>query len=74
MKVIFDNNSKDWVLGIFDKKVDKEGFITDKDGTRTWTPEGLEIKSDNLAIIKKGSVKFISGDLSSLMKETKGEI
>lgn len=74
MNVIFDNHSKDWVLGIFDKKVDTDGFITEKNGARVWTPEGDEIKSEDLAIIKKGSVKFIAGNLSSLMKETKGEI
>jgi len=74
MKVIFDEHSKDWVLNIFDKSVDGDGFIVEKDGTRIWTPEGDEIKSNDLAIIKKGSTKFIAGDLSSLMKETKGEI
>lgn len=74
MKVIFDKHSKGWVLGIFNKSVDNEGFITEKDGTRIWTPEGEDIKSSDLAIIKKGSTKFIAGDLSSLMKETKGEM
>lgn len=74
MKVIFDRNSKDWVLGIFDKSIDQDGFIVEKDGTRIWTPEGDEIKSEELAIIKKGSTKFIAGNLSSLMKESKGEI
>ena len=74
VKVIFDKHSKNWVLGIFDKTVDNEGFIVEKDGTRIWTPEGNEIKSDELAMIKKGSIKFIAGDLSSLMKESKGEI
>lgn len=74
MKVIFDKHSKDWVLGIFNKSIDKEGFIIEKDGTRIWTQEGDEIKAADLAIIKKGSVKFIAGDLSSLMKESKGEL
>lgn len=74
MKVIFDKHSKDWVLGLFNKSIDEEGFITEKDGTRIWTPDGEEIKADDLAIIKKGSERFIAGDLSSLMKESKGEI
>ncbi len=74
MNVIFDKQSKDWILSIFNKSVGKDGFIIEKNGTRIWTPEGEEIKSDDLAIIKKGSTKFIAGNLSSLMKETKGEI
>lgn len=75
MKVIFDTQSKDWVLNLFKKSVDNEGFIIEKkDRTRVLTPEGDEIKADDLAIIKKGSEKFIAGDLSSLMKESKGEL
>lgn len=74
MNIIFDNSSKGWLLELFDKKVDESGFITEKDGTRIWTPEGYEIKLDDLAVVKKGSTKFIPGDLTSLMKETNGEI
>ena len=75
MKVIFDTQSKDWVLSLFKKSVDTDGFIIEKKSrTRVLTPEGDEIKSDDLAIIKKGSEKFIAGDLSSLMKESKGEL
>jgi len=74
MIVIFDKSSRDWVLSLFNKSVDSEGFIAEKNNTRVWTQDGDEIKADDLAIIKKGSVKFIPGDLPSLMRESKGEL
>lgn len=76
MKIIFDNSSRDWVLSVFNKSVDSEGFIIENNGSfdRVLTPEGREISKNELAIIKKGSEKFISGDLTSLMKFTKNEI
>jgi ribosomal protein S19E (S16A) len=72
--VTFDKGAKDFVLDIFSKLIDDEGFITEKDHTRILTPEGREITRDQLCIIKKGSEKFIAGDLTSLMKLSKGEI
>jgi hypothetical protein len=73
-KIIFDREGKDWILSVFNKGVDTEGFIIEnKDKSRITTPEGREITRDELAIIKKGSEKFIAGDLTSLMKLSKGE-
>lgn len=76
MKIIFNSTSKDWVLNVFNKSVDSEGFIIENsdDQERVITPEGREISLKELAVIKKGSEKFISGDLTSLMKFTKNEI
>lgn len=73
-KIIFDKTSKDWVLGVFNKSTDQDGFITESNGARVLTPEGLEITRDQLAVIKKGSEKFIAGDLTSLMKLSKNEL
>jgi len=74
-RITFDNESKDLILDAFNKSVDKDGFIIEKQSkVRVLTPEGMELKKDRLSIIKKGSEKFISGDLTSLMKYAKGEI
>ena len=74
-KIIFDKQGKDWILEVFNKSVDAEGFIVDnKTGARIMTPEGSEITEDQLAVIFKGSEKFVPGDLTSLMKLTKGEL
>ena len=55
-KIIFDEEGKDFVLGIFDKTIDKEGFIIEKSTKRrVITPEGREITKKELAVINKGS-------------------
>lgn len=74
-RILFDRNGKDWILSVFDKSLDAEGFIIDnKTGDKIMTPEGKEITGDQLAVIFKGSEKFVPGDLTSLMKLTKGEL
>ncbi|GAB4449088.1 MAG: hypothetical protein Fur0028_04260 [Bacteroidales bacterium] len=74
--IFFDESAKDFILEVFDKTVDSEGFIVEKKRTkqRVLTPEGTEIKKNDLAIIAKGSQKFIGGDIISLMKYAKGEL
>lgn len=76
MNIIFDKNSTNWVLGLFNKSVDNDGFIIENNNhdQRVLTPDGLEIKAKDLAVIKKGSEKFIAGDLTSLMQLSKGSI
>jgi len=74
-RVTFDAGSKEWVLDIFSKTTDSEGFIIEKkDKSRVQTPEGVDITIDELSFIKKGSEKFIAGDLTSFMKLVNDEI
>jgi len=75
-KIIFDESSKDFILEMFGKTTDEEGFIVEKENPsiRIQTPEGREITKQQLAVITKGSQKFITADLTSLMKLSKGEL
>jgi hypothetical protein len=74
-KILFNKSTRGFVLDIFGKGIDSEGFIIERSSkTRVLTPEGREITSEELAVIKKGSEKFIAGDLTSLMKLTKNEL
>lgn len=75
-KIIFDESGKDFILDALGKTVDGAGFIIEKDNPhiRIQTPEGREITKKELAVIANGSQKFIAGDLTSLMKLTKGEL
>jgi hypothetical protein len=75
-KIFFDESGKDFILDALGKSIDSEGFITEKDDPtiRIQTPEGREITKSQLAVIMKGSQKFIAGDLTSLMKLSKGEL
>lgn len=68
LKVItFEESAKEEILSIFDKIVDNEGFIVEKDtGQRVITPDGEEIRLEEFAGIGKNGV-FIKSDLPSLI-------
>lgn len=70
MKTItFDNGLKEFILDIFSKQVDREGFIVEKDNIkqRVLAPDGQEVRLEQFAGIKRGSEIFIKSDLISLM-------
>lgn len=66
--ITFDASAKRKILSFFDKTVDAEGFIVEKEDEtqRVITPEGEEVKEDEFAGIRKGSEIFIKSDLPSL--------
>lgn len=66
----FDKSAEDFVLNTFNKTTDSDGYIVEKDNPtqRVLTPDGEEIKKEELAGIKKGSEKYIKSDLVSLIK------
>jgi hypothetical protein len=53
MKILFNESSVDWILGVFDKKIDNEGFVVDKRNKRVLCNKGKEIHKDELLMIKK---------------------
>jgi len=69
-KIIFDKSATDFILETFDKTVDKEGYIIEKDDPkqRVLTSDAQEIKKDELAGIRKGSEIFVKSDLPSLIQ------
>jgi hypothetical protein len=75
-QIVFDHSSKEWLLNILGKSIDKEGYIveTSNPEQKVLTPEGQEIMEKELGVIKSGSEKYIKGDLTSLMKLTRNEI
>ena len=67
MLITFDESAKETMLSFFDKTVDKEGFIIEKNTCqRVITPDGEEIRLEEFAGIGKGGV-FIKSDLPSLV-------
>jgi len=66
--ITFDNTVKEQMLELLDKRIDKEGFIIEKDsGQRVLTPAGEEITLEDFAGVKKGSEIFIKSDISALI-------
>ncbi|MEE8403263.1 MAG: hypothetical protein V3R93_05885 [Candidatus Hydrothermarchaeaceae archaeon] len=67
--ITFEESAKIEILSFFDKSLDDEGFVVEKDNhsQRVITPEGDEIALEEFAGLKKGSEIFIKSDLISLM-------
>lgn len=67
--IIFSKEDIPKVLKIFNKGVDTEGYVIDKDsGLRIVTSEGEELLSQDLGNIIKGSEIFIKADPASFSK------
>ena len=69
----FDDSVKEEILDFFDKTIDSEGFIVEKDNTnqKILSEDGQEVKIEEFGGIKKGSEDFIKKDLISLMRLSK---
>ncbi len=67
--ITFEESAKMKILSSFDKSVDDEGYIVEKENPtqRVITPDGEEITFEEFAGIRKGSEIFIKSDLISLM-------
>ena len=69
----FDKEAKIDILDLYDKTIDEEGFIVEKENVRqrVLTPKGEEIHIDEWAGIIKGSEEFIKSDTFSLIELAK---
>ena len=69
MKITFEEPAKKEILSFFDKTLDNEGYIVEKDDPtqRVITPDGEEIRLEEFAGIKGGGKIFIKSDLPSLI-------
>lgn len=66
--VLFDEGSKEFLLGSFGCSVDEEGYVfNDERQERVLTVDGSELEVRNFGALKKGSLKFIESDLGSLL-------
>lgn len=65
--ITFEESAKEEILSMFDKTVDCEGFIIEKDTLqRVITPQGEEITLQEFAGIGKNGI-LIKSDLPSLI-------
>lgn len=73
--VIFSEDVRDFILGVFDKKVGDDGYIVEKNtGSRAITPGGDFVSEDNFAAIVPGSEVFVTNDMPSLLKYANREM
>lgn len=73
--VVFNSDIKDFILDLFDKKEDSDGYIIElESGSRVITPNGAHIRKDEFAGVTPGSEIFLTNDLPSLLKYANREI
>lgn len=67
--ISFDSSSKDFILSIFDKKVDDEGYVVETNSNlRVITQDGQEVRRDDFGGIRHGSEIYFKSDLPSLIE------
>ena len=67
--IIFSKKDIPKILDIFNKGIDKEGYVIDSEsGLRIVTSEGEELLAEELGNIMKGSEIFIKADPASFSK------
>ncbi len=65
--ITFEESAKEVILSFFDKTIDSDGFIVEKDtGQRVITSDGEEITLEEFAGIVKNGI-FIKSNLPSLI-------
>ena len=66
---VFDEKTKDFILGLFKKEIDSSGYIVEKeDNTKVLTPKGNFVRSEDFAGITPGSEIILTKDLPSLLE------
>ena len=66
--ISFDNNSKEFILGVLGKSVDSEGFIIESDTkVRVLDQGGEPVHIDEFGGVRKGSEIFFKKDLPSVL-------
>ena len=67
--LIFNDSTREFVLSLFDKKVDENGYIVEKDsGEKVLTPSGDDVQINNFAGFTPGSEIILTQDLPSLLQ------
>lgn len=70
LNISFNNDpqTKSFILGLFNKKVDNENYIVEvSSGERVIDTDGNEITFDEFGVIRNGSEIFIKNNIVSLI-------
>ncbi|MEP7166900.1 MAG: hypothetical protein ABI758_02905 [Candidatus Woesebacteria bacterium] len=64
-----NKESKSFVLSLFDKTIDNEGYIIEqKSKKRVLSADGQEITLEEFGVIKNGSEIFAKDDIAALVR------
>lgn len=66
--IVFEDSRLEYLLELFDKEVDEEGFIVEAgSGERVISRSGKEIKKGDLGVIAHGSEVFIEDNFTEIV-------
>ncbi len=67
--IIFNDDTRNMLLAIFDKSIDADGYIVEnKTGERVLTPNGDDVKKEDFAGFTPGSEIILTKDLPTLLQ------
>ena len=73
--IVFNESTRDFVLSLFDKTIDEEGYIIEKKTkARVLTPNGDEVLAKDFAGFAPGSEIVLTQDLPSLLQYANNEV
>lgn len=67
--IVFEESRKEYLLDLFDKEEDGDGYIVDEQGQRV-TPDGSDkpIKTEDLGVVGRGSEIFVKDEVDSIVQ------
>lgn len=71
--IVFERSRIDYLLDLFDKEVDDQGYIVDSEtGERVLSSDGTPLKPDDLGVVGHGSEVLVEDDFTSLVDYVTG--
>lgn len=68
--IVFEESRTDYLLDLFDKEEDDEGYIVDPESDQRVTPPGSDkpIKTGDLGVVGRGSEIFVKDEVDSIVE------
>lgn len=68
--IVFEESRMDYLLDLFDKEEDEEGYIVDPEEGQRVTPPGSNkpIKTEDLGVVGRGSELFVEDEVDSIVE------
>lgn len=68
--IVFEESRTDYLLDLFDKEEDEDGYIVDPEKNQRVTPPGSDkpIKTEDLGVVGRGSELFVKDEVDSIVE------
>jgi hypothetical protein len=68
--IVFEESRLEYLLDLFDKDVDREGYIVDPETDRRVTPQNSDdpIKAEELGVVGHSSEIFVEDEVESIIE------